>query len=460
MNERFAAWQGSATAKALFIGLLVLLLLVPLGMVKELVLERMSLYAAARDEVAGSWGHAQTLGGPILIVPFHYTRWIQGQSVTARDELYVGSDELEVTGTLTTEQRWRGIYRVPVYSADLHVSGRFATPVVGDSYEDLEVLWSEAQIALPLTDARSVKAPIELTAGLGTATFHASGERVPGFGAQLLAAAAALQFDAAATPRDFSFDVAIRGTGGIRFLPLAQQTRVHLTSNWASPSFRGAYLPDPSPAVDGNGFAADWRVLDLGRGYSASFKRSDQAPLSADVAASAFGADLIMPIGVHETTLRATKHAVLILALTFTAFFLFEICASLRLHALQYLLIGLANCTFYLLLLALAEHVPYGWAYLASAAAATTLIVAYSAAVLSSARRALPIGALLTALYGFLYVTLRAEDYALLLGALGVFATLAMLMYLTRHIDWSAAGLRAGRRFVSPATSASAESGT
>ena len=145
---------------------------------------------------------------------------------------------------------------------------------------------------------------------------------------------------------------------------------------------------------------------------------------------------LITPVGIHEAALRAAKYGVLIVGLTFIAYFLFELFAPLRLHAFQYLLIGLANCVFYLLLLALAEHIGFGPAYFASAVAATALITSYSGAVLRSLRRAVPIGGLLTALYGYLYVTLKAEDYALLFGALGVFTALAAFMYLTRRIDW------------------------
>ena len=189
---------------------------------------------------------------------------------------------------------------------------------------------------------------------------------------------------------------------------------------------------------DTDGFDASWRMLALGRGFPASWQKSQSAP---NVTTAAFGVDLITPVGVHQSSLRAAKYAVLFIGLTFTAYFLFELFAGLRLHALQYLLIGFANCVFYLLLLAFAEHVGFTSAYVVSAAAATTLIAAYSAAVLRSLRRAVPIAALLGMLYAYLYVTLRAEDYALLFGALGLFAVLATFMYLTRRIDWYAVRL-------------------
>jgi inner membrane protein len=184
-------------------------------------------------------------------------------------------------------------------------------------------------------------------------------------------------------------------------------------------------------------------VLDLGRGYASTWRRSEPPP--AAVAASAFGAGLITPIGVHEATMRAAKYGVLIVGFTFVAYFLFELFAALRLHPLQYLLIGLANCVFYVLLLALAEHLGFAAAYVASAVAATALIASYSAAVLRSFLRAAPIGALLAGLYGYLYVTLMAEDFALLIGAVGSFVALAAFMYVTRRVDWFAVSFGAER---------------
>jgi inner membrane protein len=417
----------------LFIGALVMLLLVPLGMIQELIRERSGLYDVARADIARAWGGAQTIGGPILVVPFQYTRLSYAQPVTVTDELYVLPEDLAIEGNVDSEERSRGIYRVPVYTARLRVTARFAPPALGDSYENLQILWNQAQLVLPLADARAVQAPIVVAGGAGNATFAPGGMRIAGFGPQLVAPYAALGLGALTAPQALSFEVAVRGTGELRFLPLGNETRVDVTSDWPSPSFAGSYLPDTRD-VTASGFTAQWRVLDLGRGYASSWRRTDTAP--QNVEASAFGAELITPVGIHETTLRAAKYAVLIIGLTFMAYFLFELFAALRLHTLQYLLIGLANCVFFLLLLALAEHVGFAPAYVASAAAATALITSYSAAALQSLRRALPVGALLAALYGYLYVTLRAEDYALLFGALGLFAVLAGFMYLTRRVDW------------------------
>ena len=436
------ALQGSVTAKVVFVGVLILVLLIPLGMIEGLVGERQILYDVARADIARAWGQAQTVGGPILVVPFTYTRYVtdvnivnaERRAIAVKDELYVLPEQLEIRGDADAEERRRGIYKVPVYTTRLNATGRFPAVTLDTAeYPDLAVLWEQAVIALPISDARYVREPIVLSSGNGTTAFEAGGARVPGFGPLLVAPYAALGLGPITAPQAFSFELALAGTGALTFLPLGEETRVALTSDWPSPSFVGAFLPSER-TVDAAGFTAEWRVLDLGRSYPSTWKRTGSTP--ENVEPSAFGAELITPVGVHEAVMRATKYGVLILGFTFAAYFLFELFAALRLHALQYLLIGLANSVFYLLLLALAEHVGFAPAYLASALASTGLITSYSGAVLRSMRRAAPIGALLTALYGYLYVTLKAEDYALLFGALGVFAVLAAFMYLTRRIDW------------------------
>jgi len=428
--------SGSVTAKVLFIALLILILLIPLGMIEGLILERSHLYATARDGVGQSWGQAQTIGGPIVVVPFAYTRLVNGHAITVNDELYMLPEQLEVTGDVATRELRRGIYKIPVYTARLSVAGRFAPVVLASEYEDLAIHWEQAAIALPITDARSVREPIVLASGDATTIFEAGGARVAGFGPLLVAPYAALGLGALTAPQAFSFSLVLDGTGTLEFLPFGDETRIALTSDWPSPSFAGAYSPNEREVQD-TGFTAEWRVLNLGRGFPSRWGRSE-SPSQTAIADSAFGVQLITPIGIHEAALRAAKYGVLIVGLTFIAYFLFELFAPLRLHAFQYLLIGLANCVFFLLLLALAEHIGFGPAYFASAVAATALVTSYSGAVLRSLRRAVPIGGLLTALYGYLYVTLKAEDYALLFGALGVFTALAAFMYLTRRIDWFA----------------------
>jgi inner membrane protein len=173
-----------------------------------------------------------------------------------------------------------------------------------------------------------VREPIVLTGGNGATAFEAGGARVPGFGPLLVAPYAALGEPPLTAPQAFSFDLVLGGTGALQFLPLGDETRVDITSSWASPSFVGASLPS-ARTVDADGFKAAWRVLNLGRGYPSSWQRSDSAPPLIET--SAFGVELITPVGIHEAAMRATKYGVLILGFTFAAYFLFELFAALRL---------------------------------------------------------------------------------------------------------------------------------
>jgi inner membrane protein len=431
-------FETSVTGKALFIGALVLTLLIPLGMIERLIGERGERHDAASAAVANTLGN-QTVGGPVLIVPM---RPANSGSTGATEDTFGLAERLDLSSDSKTRVITRGIYRIPVYEARIHITGRFVLPSGPPPGADMELLWDQAVIALPISDPRSIREPVRITAGGASATFQRGGMRVPGLPQQLFVRYADLGAGTPSAPLDFSIDVALGGSNWLGFLPLGTVTRATMTSDWPSPSFRGAYLPE-SRDVNGQGFSATWSVVHVEGGFPPRWKPWDPAGAISDDS-SEFGAALIDPVGVHEATLRAAKYGVLLIGLCFSVYFAFELLAGLRLHALHYLLIGMANCVFYLLLVALAEQIGFGYAYLASAGASAALITLYSVSVLRSVQRALPIGVLLAALYSYLYVTLRAEDYALLLGALGTFGTLACVMYFTRHVDWHA--VRIGSR--------------
>jgi inner membrane protein len=445
MIGRFESLRGTVTSKVLIVGLIVIVLLVPFGMIENLIAERGQARRMAVSEVSRAWGQAQTLGGPVLAVPIRYRDGSTDDADWIADEIYLLPEQLSVDVNVGTQVLSRGIYDIPVYTASLSVTGRLRPVALGRSDVDtIEILWPDAVLALPVSDARPIDEPVRILLDGDTLEFQPGGNRVPRLGPQLVAPLGGLDPESFNEPRDFSFELTIGGTGALRFLPLGDLTDVEIRSSWPSPSFGGAYLPDER-TVTGNGFSAQWRMQSLGRGYPSVWRRSDGDVIGIGPAlargdpaqaTSSFGVELIVPVGIHEASLRATKFAVLFLVLTFAAFFLFDTFQRLQLHAIQYLSIGLANGIFYLLLIAVAEHVGFGPAYLVSAAASTALIGGYASAILGTVARALPITGLITVLYGFLYTTLVAEDYALLIGSIGLFALLATFMYLTRHTDW------------------------
>lgn len=426
--------QGSTTVKVLLIGFLTLLLLIPLSMIRGLITERQQTMNQAQADIARAWGGQQIIGGPILVVPVRYRarRALNSEIIDyVHDEFYVLPAELTIEGGADTQVLERGIYEVPVFSASLSISGALRPPTLDSTgLEGFEVLWSEAVIALPIRDARPISEQVTIDVAGNSAQFGPGGERVPGFGNQLIVSLAELGIDQLTENQPFTLELEVGGSESLHFHPLGDTTRVALQSGWPDPSFQGNYLPVDREVSD-EGFAAEWRVLSLGRGYPAEFRRSE--PMQAR---GTFGVRLMPPLTVHAAALKASKYGVLFVGLSFIAFFLFEIFRKLRLHPVHYLSVGMANVVFYLLLIALAEHVGFGLAYFLSAIASTALITAYATSILHEWHRALPIMALLSGTYLQLYMILNAEDHAVLMGALTLFALLAGFMYLTRNVDW------------------------
>ena len=228
----------------------------------------------------------------------------------------------------------------------------------------------------------------------------------------------------------FQMNLDINGSLRLAFVPVGKTTTIELASTWNSPSFDGAFLPT-SREVSTDGFKAQWKVLHLNRNYPQQWKGSQY-----DLNPSAFGVKLYIPADAYQKTMRTAKYALMFIAFTFLAFFFSEAKNRIRIHPFQYLLIGLALIIFYTLLLSIAEHLSFDAGYAIAGAATIGLVAAYAKAVLHSGRFATMVGGILAILYIYLYILMQVEDYALLLGSIGLFIILAGIMYLTRKIDW------------------------
>jgi inner membrane protein len=244
------------------------------------------------------------------------------------------------------------------------------------------------------------------------------------------------------TTHAFAFDLHLQGGRSLSFIPLGGETRVQLSSAWPSPSFDGAFLPSERTVAE-EGFDAEWSVLSLNRGYGQKWLRGQVE--SYAFLDSVFGVQLMIPVDTYMKSLRSVKYGILFVLLPFLIFFLFEVAGNRRIHPFQYLLVGLAVCLFYLLLVSVSEHINFDWTYLLASVATTALITFYSSAVLAAWRRAWIMSLVLASGYLFLYAALKSEDYALLIGSLGLFAILAVVMLLTRGIDWYSTGVRGER---------------
>jgi inner membrane protein len=244
-----------------------------------------------------------------------------------------------------------------------------------------------------------------------------------------------------AQPVDVQITLKLAGTEALQLLPLARSTDVTMRAPWNDPSFIGAALP-LEHAIDAHGFRARWHLLDLNRSYGQHW--TDREDMRAALAASAFGVQLYQPVDVYQRNVRAGKYGLLFIAMTFVAFFLFEVLKRLRVHPVQYLLVGAALATFYVVLLALSEQIGFGPAYALAAAAVVLLVGGYAMAVLRARRAGALLGGVLGLIYAMLYGLIAAEQYALLVGALALLVVVGLMMYLTRRIDWYAYGPASG----------------
>jgi inner membrane protein len=431
--------SGAASlSKMLFIALLMALLLIPVGMIKDLVTERESRGSAAENDVTGKWGGPQRMAGPILTVPYRVvTKDDKGNSDTAVEYAHFLPELMDVKGRLDPEIRHRGIFDVALFKAGLDIEGRFVQPdFSGWRIPAEDILWGDAYVSLSVPDVRSLAEALPLDwngAHLEFVPDNYAGSPVTNG----LQTRAPMSADAPAEGYRFKMHARLNGSGSMDFLPMGKETHVAVSSPWNSPSFRGAFLPRDNE-VGEDGFQARWMTLHLSRSFPQSWRGFEIG--SKDWDPFAFGVELKLPVDRYQKTMRCAKYAGLFILLTFLVFFLNETLDRKRIHPLQYVLVGFALCLFYLLLLAFTEHVPFDTAYAAASVGIVGLITAYGMAVLSARKRGLVLGAMLSGLYVYLYTLLQMEDSALLIGALGLFLILSVVMFLTRRLNLAGNG--------------------
>jgi inner membrane protein len=427
----FSVFHG-ATFKVLGIGFLALLMLIPLSMVQSLVSEREGRAHEAAGQIASRWGAAQSLAGPVLVVPVKTWPMRNGQQVIAETHEFLLPDTLSISAELKPEVRRYGMYSSVVYVAAITVKGGFrAEDLAALAAEEGEVQWQRAELRVPVADVRGIRRVSELRVDSRTLHFGPSTDGL----ADSRAISVPLGLSAAPTDASLAFGFSLDLAGSERFsvLPLARSTEVMIQGAWGDPGFDGAFLP-ASRVVTEQGFKASWQVLDLNRAIATRWNEVEASKLQ--LSESAFGVSLVQPVGAYQQNERAGKYGLLFVALTFVTFFLFEVLRALRVHAVQYLLVGAALCTFYLVLLALSEQIGFGLAWLTGAIVISSMIGGYAAAVLGERRAGLALAGLLGLVYALLYGLVRSEDYALLMGSLALLASLAAVMFLTRKVDW------------------------
>jgi inner membrane protein len=395
----------SVTFRLFIIGVLILVLMIPSIMIGALIGEREERQQEAVAEITSKWAMDQTVGGPVITIPFEkYEKDSDGNLVTITDYLHLLPQTLTIQGKMFPKVRYRGIYKAILYNTQIKLSGSFDFSRLNNLDLEASVIkWNNAFIAIQIPDMRGIKenvtinwsdAKFQFEPGIREGNFFKSGISV-----KLPLEPGTLQ----QTSRPFSINLDLNGSESFHLLPIGQKTLVNLNSSWNNPSFDGAFLPE-TRKVTQDGFQADWKVLDLNRNYPQQWVGDT---FNENIQNSAFGVRFISPVDQYSMVNRAIKYIIMFVGLTFLIFFLIEIFNKKRIHPVQYLLVGLALCIFYVLLLSLSEHIPFGASYVIAAIAVISIISMYVRSALGGWNATLITSVLLAALYGYLFILIN-----------------------------------------------------
>ncbi|MGV3552420.1 cell envelope integrity protein CreD [Rhizobium sp.] len=446
----FGAFMRTPGVKFVIIGILTLLLLIPTLMVWALVEERAQRAVEVSNRISAGWGGPQVVNGPYLAVPVTVThrQTVNNQLTTTQSTEWVllMPEELKVDAKLETEARKLSIYSLPVYNAKLSFTGKFGTDLV----QSLGVVngvpeLDRAFLVMSIADITGIRSNADIRIDGGTAQPFQ-----PGMKGMKALRSGYNEYDAGQTyaqidtginrpvtrdliEKGFVFDMELSLNGSTKFslAPAGQTTTFKAAANWPDPGFEGLFLPE-TKTIDASGFEANWTVPYLARGIDKAVN-SYVLPLGGNL----MSVNLVEPVKFYQLVSRTLKYSIGFLSLVFFAVFIIELKSGRMVHWVQYVLTGLALIIFYILLLALAEHLGFAIAYGIAAAATTLLIATYVGSVTGSRKSGVSLAVVLGITYGVMYLILREDEYALLAGAIISFVTIAATMYFTRNVDWS-----------------------
>ena len=407
------------------IGLLSVLLLIPQQFILRMINERYATSSKAETEVSQLWSKAQQVTGPVIHIP---------DMNNHEKDLYLLPEELHIKGDVKTENRHRGIFDVTVYSADLNIEGSFIIPDL-PAFENSSYDTSKAEVLIALNDFRGLTENITL--GFGDEAYSMKSSQDEQMGSVLCCPIPLSEMQVGESV-EYSVKMPIKGSESLTFLPLGNSTEVELTSNCASPSFQGNYLPVTRTVTD-KGFSASWKILAINRDFSqmvTGWSEHGSGPQCVNTEENEFGVILKVPVLQYQQTTRSVKYAYLFILMTFAIVFFLEYRHLTPIHPVQYLLIGIALLLFYTLLLSFSEHIPFLWSYLIAMLMTIVLITGYLAGILKVRKTPIITGLFLLSLYVFMYVLLQMETYTLLVGSIGIFVILAVLMYASQKVKW------------------------
>jgi inner membrane protein len=416
--------------KSVFIFFMALALWIPTYFIMGLVKEREGRQQEAIDDISNKWAGKQTVTGPVLVIPYTETdKDEKGNIVTLKRKAYFMSDKSDIQSKLYPEKRHRGIYDVVVYRSNITINGKF-NPL---QWQQLKIpaeniLWNEAALLFKVKDnLKGINEDISINWNGANLVFN---PQESGLSQIEDAFAAPIPFnkDEAGKEHSYAMKFSLNGSGQLLFSAVARDNKISMQSSWRDPGFTGVRLPD-TRQINDSGFTATWKYMN--RSVPPVWKNTIY-----DLSSAVTGADLLIPLDSYNKTERSVKYALLCIVLTFASFFLIETIYKKSLHLVQYGLAGLALVLFYTLLLSVSEYTGFNPAYLIAAAATISLVAWFAGSVMHSSGLALFISLVLTVVYGYIFTIIQLQDYALLMGSIGLFIALAIIMFFSRKIQW------------------------
>ncbi|HWV73520.1 MAG TPA: cell envelope integrity protein CreD [Pseudosphingobacterium sp.] len=429
----------SIGAKVVTVAFLSILLLIPSFLVIDLIHERQGRQAEVRKEIAQSWAGNQYVGGPVIVIP--YKTWQEDRdskgNISTKEIIqyvFLLPDELNVAARTQPKILHRGIFDAVVYHAAVKVKGSFAELDIKKAGVDPHFLqWEKAQLIIGVSDVKGLQKTPTLILSDTTQEMESDFSALNVFDNSL-----SVNIDLSkhkSTRKTFSFALNLRGSEGLFFMPLGKNTRIAIQGNWANPSFAGAYLPEKR-TIDNSTFHAIWDVPHFNRPYPQQWLSVDGAKIKQSASNYYCGSNFLLPVDQYQKTMRSAKYAMLIIMLTFVSLLFTELITKRDINIIQYVLIGGAMVVYYSLMLSFSEQVGFNWAYLIASAATIVLVGLFIFSILRNKKVATLLAGILAIFYLFIYVIIQLQELSLLIGSVGLFITVALLMYTSSKVHW------------------------
>lgn len=427
METRREKFSNSITFKLITIGVLTLLLLIPGAMIQSLIRERQVRSEETVKKINEKWSLEQRINGPILVIPYKTSNKNSKNNLFTPHTFNITPEELNIQADILPEVRHYGIYKSILYKSKLIISGNFK-PKKENIVRDFE--WNEAYLKIGISDLRGIESDVVFKVNDKTiAAETGNTDSYTGQGLMVQLKDIKSLFDEN-KPIHFSAEIALKGSENMSFVPLGRTTDVSVKGKWESPSFVGNFTPEYE--LKANNFTAHWKVLHFNRNIP-EYWIDDLETTPGD---NYFGVNLIDTVNHYQLNMRSAKYALMFIGLTFIIFFFVELFTKKKIHFIQYLLVGVALILFYSLLLSISEQLNFDIAYFIASIATIGLIASYAHSIFNSKKHTSILIIILALLYTYLFVILQLEDIALLIGSIGLFIILGIIMFLTHKIDW------------------------